>query len=69
MKTKDTKNIELKKLNSALQLWQKLHDTPEKVAGAHRKVLLERVVQSMSFENQPVDIVRLKALLKKAPTR
>lgn len=62
--------IDLKKLNAKLRQWQKQHDTPEKVAAAHRKVILERVVESMSFENEPVTMARLKTLLKnrkKAP--
>jgi hypothetical protein len=59
------KNPNLAELNAKLQKWQRLHDTPEKVAAEHRKVLLDRVVQSMSFENQPVSMARLKALLKK----
>jgi hypothetical protein len=46
-----------------LQKWQRKHDTPAKVAAAHRKVLLERVSQSMAFENQPVSTERLKTLL------
>lgn len=53
-----------KKLDAKLRQWQKKHDTPEKVAEAHRKVLLERVVQSMAFENEPVSKTRLKTLLK-----
>jgi hypothetical protein len=47
-----------------LRAWRKKYDTPEKVRAAHRKVLLERVSQSMAFEGQPVSIVRLKILLK-----
>ena len=58
-------------LNAKLRRWQKRHATPEKVAAAHRKVLLERVSQSMAFENQPVSTDRLKTLLAapKAATR
>ena len=48
--------------DALLQQWRSLHNTPEKVAAAHRKVLLERVSQSMAFENQPVSMDRLKTL-------
>lgn len=37
----------------------------EKLAAAHRKTLLEGVLQSMAFENEPIDMARLKTLLKK----
>jgi hypothetical protein len=58
-------HIDLSKLNAKIQKWRRQHDTPEKVAAAHRKVIVERVVQSMAFENEPVSMARLKALLKK----
>lgn len=45
-----------------LQQWREQHNTPAKVAAAHRRVLLERVSQSMAFENQPVSTDRLKTL-------
>ena len=64
--------LDMKKLDAKLRQWQKRHDTPAKVAEAHRKVLLDRVVQSMAFENEPVSMARLKTLLKKrkeVPTR
>ncbi len=60
----DSKAIDLAKLNAKLRKWQKRHETPEKVAAEHRKVLLERVVQSMAFENEAVSMARLKTLLK-----
>jgi hypothetical protein len=44
----------LRLLDAKLRQWQKKHDTPAKVAAAHRKVLLQRVVESMAFENEPV---------------
>jgi len=50
--------------NAKLRRWRKKHNTPKKVAAAHRKVLLQRVVESMAFENEPVSMARLKALLK-----
>lgn len=49
-------------LDAKLCAWREEHNTPEKVASTHRKVLLERVSQSMAFENQPVSTERLKTL-------
>ncbi len=49
-------------LDVKLRTWQEEHNTPEKVSATHRKVLLDRVVQSMAFENQPVSMDRLKTL-------
>jgi len=46
-----------------LRRWQKRHDSPAKVAAMHRQVLLERVVESMAFENEPVTMARLRSLL------
>ncbi len=65
MKMQRTGIIDLAKLNAKLQRWQRKHDTTAKVAAAHRKVLLERVVQSMAFENEAVSMARLKTLLKR----
>ena len=48
--------------DAKLRAWRKRHDTPAKVAAAHRKILLERVSQSIAFENQPVSTDRLKTL-------
>lgn len=58
-------NLEL--VTTKLRQWQTLHNTPEKVAAAHRRVLRERVVQSMAFENQPLTMDRLEALLEIPP--
>ena len=44
--------------------WQKRHGNAAKVAATHRQVLLERVVESMAFENEPVTMARLRSLLK-----
>jgi hypothetical protein len=55
---------DLQKLDAKLCAWRKEHNTPAKVAAAHRKVLLDRVSQSMAFENQPVSTDRLKVLLE-----
>ena len=65
MKKPKSHAIDLEKLNAKLWKWQRQHNTPAKVAAAHRKVIPDRVIQSMSFENEPVSIARLKALLKK----
>ena len=48
--------------DAKLRAWRKRHDTPAKVAAAHRKILLEQVSQSIAFENQPVSTDRLKIL-------
>jgi hypothetical protein len=58
-------NLDL--LSTKLRQWQALHNTPEKVAAAHRQVLRERVIQSMAFENQPLTMDRLEALLETPP--
>ena len=47
-------------LDAKLRAWREQHNTPEKIAAAHQNVLLDRVVQSMAFENQPVSMERLK---------
>jgi hypothetical protein len=47
-----------------LRRWQKRHGNAAKVAATHRQVLLERVVESMAFENEPVTMARLRSLLK-----
>ncbi len=64
MKTQNRDQVDLVKLSAKLQRWRQQHATPEKLAVAHRKVLLERVVQSMAFENEAVSMARLKTLLK-----
>ena len=62
MNQKPPQPIDLAQANAQLKQWRSRHNTPEKVAAAHRKVLLERVSQSMAFENQPVSMDRLKTL-------
>lgn len=62
MKQKLKQPIDLAQAELRLQQWRSQHNTPAKVAAAHRKVLLERVSQSMAFENQPVSTDRLKIL-------
>lgn len=64
MKTPIATPLDLQKLDAKLRAWRKEHNTPAKVAAAHRKVLLDRVSESMAFENQPVSTDRLKTLLK-----
>jgi hypothetical protein len=63
MKVKADGTLDLVKADSKLRAWRKRHNTPAKVAAAHRKVLLERVSQSTAFENQPVSMDRLKTLM------
>ncbi|MEW6683185.1 MAG: hypothetical protein AB1451_09745 [Nitrospirota bacterium] len=65
MKKRDREPIDLDDLTAKIRAWQKRHNTPEKVAAAHRKVLLDRVVQSMAFEGEQVSKARLKSLLKR----
>ncbi len=62
MNQKPNQPIDPAQADARLQQWRKQHNTPAKVAAAHRKVLLERVSQSMAFEGQPVSTDRLKAL-------
>ena len=62
MNQKPNQSIDPTQTDALLQQWRSRHNTPEKMAAAHRKVLLERVSQSMAFENQPVSMDRLKTL-------
>ena len=62
MNQKPNQLIDLAQAEARLQQWRSQHNTPAKVAAAHRKVLLERVSQSMAFENHPVSTDRLKIL-------
>ncbi len=61
MNEKPNISLDLAKAETRLQQWRSKHNTPAKVAAAHRKVLLLRVSQSMAFEDQPVSTERLKA--------
>jgi hypothetical protein len=62
MEPKPNQPIDLAQAEARLRQWRSRHNTPAKVVAAHRKVLLERVSQSMAFENQPVSMDRLKTL-------
>ena len=62
MDQKPNQPIDLAQAEARLTQWRSRHNTPAKVAAVHRKVLLERVSQSMAFENQPVSTDRLKTL-------
>ena len=62
MDQKPNQPIDLAQADARLQQWRSRHNTPAKVAVTHRKVLLERVSQSMAFENQPVSRDCLKTL-------
>jgi hypothetical protein len=64
MNQKSNQPIDLAQAEARPQQWRALHNTSAKVAAAHRKVLLERVSQSMAFENQPVSTDRLKILTR-----
>lgn len=64
MNQKVNQPVDLAQSDTRLRQWRKQHNTPMKVAAAHRKALLERVSQSMAFEGQPVSITRLTTLLK-----
>jgi hypothetical protein len=63
MKTK-TLHLNIKKLDAKLRQWQRLHADPAKRATLYRRKILDWVVQSMAFENEPVSMARLKVLLK-----
>lgn len=69
MNQKSNQPIDLVQAEVRLQQWRSRHNTPAKVAAAHRKVLLERVSQSMAFENQPVSTDRLKILMQTPRTK
>ena len=69
MNQKPNQPIDLAQAEARLQQWRSRHNTPAKVAAAHRKVLLERVSQSMAFENQPVGTDRLKTLTANPKTK
>jgi hypothetical protein len=62
MNQNPNQQIDLAQADALLKRWRSQHNTPAKVATAHRKVLLERVSHSMAFENQPVSTDRLKVL-------
>ena len=69
MNEKPNPSFDLAQAEARLQQWRSKHNTPAKVAAAHRKVLLERVSQSMAFENQPVSTERLKTLMATPKTQ
>lgn len=62
MNQKSNQPIDLAQAEVRLQQWRSRHNTPAKVAAAHRKVLLERVSQAMAFENHPVSTDRFNIL-------
>lgn len=55
--------MNIDELDAKLRAWREEYNTPDKVAATHRKVLLDRVLQSMAFENQPISMERLKVLV------
>jgi hypothetical protein len=56
--------LDFKKLDAKLRQWRKRYADPAKRATLYRKKILDWVVQSMAFENEPVSMARLKTLLK-----
>ena len=56
--------LNLDKLDAKLHRWQKGHADPAKRATLYRRKILDWVVQSMAFENEPVSMTRLKTLLR-----
>lgn len=58
MTTNHLSQLDLKQLEVKLRVWRQEHNTPARLAAAHREVLLDRVSQSMAFENQPVSADR-----------
>jgi len=69
MNQKPNQPIDSAQADARLKQWRSLHNTSAKMAAAHRKVLLERVNQSMAFENQPVSMNRLKTLTMTPKTK
>ena len=69
MNQKPNPPIDFAQADARLKQWRSQHNTPAKMAAAHRKVLLERVNQSMAFENQPVSMNRLKTLTMTPKTK
>ena len=61
-------SLDLKKADAKLRQWRKRYADPTKRASLYRKKVLDWVVQSMAFENEPVSMDRLKALLKARKT-
>ena len=64
MKKASPPPIDLAKADAKLRAWRKRYDTPEKIAVLHRKAILKHVVDSMTFEGQPISMARMKTLLK-----
>jgi hypothetical protein len=64
MKTQVPPHLDIEKVDARLRRWQRLHADPAKRATLYRRKILEWAVQSMAFENEPVSMARLKALLK-----
>ncbi|MBI5182636.1 MAG: hypothetical protein HZA06_06985 [Nitrospirae bacterium] len=65
---KQAKKPEIKKLKQALTRWQKDHEDINSLRKAYQEKVLDWVVKSMEFEKEPVNINRLKELLKKEKT-
>ncbi|TVM03077.1 MAG: hypothetical protein CV087_07145 [Candidatus Brocadia sp. WS118] len=63
MTANSSKPIDPDALETKFRKWRAQHKTPATVIAAHREVILERVVQSMTFEGEPITVARLKILL------
>ncbi|MDG6025235.1 MAG: hypothetical protein E3K40_00705 [Candidatus Brocadia sp.] len=63
MTVNSSKPAGLNAFETKFRQWRALHKTPDTVIAAHREVMLERVVQSMTFEGEPITLTRLKTLL------
>jgi len=61
--------LDLKRADAKLRQWRKRYADPAKRATLYRKKILDWVVQSMAFENEPVSMDRLKTLLKEKEQR
>jgi hypothetical protein len=63
----------LQKTKRGIARWRKAHADPDAVRAAYQARVLDWVVQSMAFENEPVSMERLKELLEQekaeAPAR
>jgi len=69
---RQVKKLNMKNLQQNLTKWQKNHEDINSLRKAYQEEVLNWVVKSMEFEREPVDINRLKELLKKekiAPSR
>ena len=62
---KQVRKLDIKDLQENLIRWQKNHEDINSLRKAYKEEILNWVAKSMEFEREPVDINRLKELLKK----